>query len=333
MAFVKWTTLLAILSGSSGPQTVKEKASFVTQDLKRGAEEVYSQLLTSLKDLRESLSSKEGSELDSQDLDDAFRVMSFNIRWDDVEDKVNSWGQRKESVASTIRFHKADLVGLQEPFRGQMQELGELLPDYEWFGVGWEDGKDLGPVDPIMFRKSRFELLDCSSFYLSDTPNEPSKGWDAKFPRGVTWVKLRDKKSKRIFYFFNTHFDYHGRKARDESAILLQKKIKEIAGNTPFLVTGDFNLFPELEGEVTYKLLTEGKEAKLYDAQSTAQFPHHGPTGTWSGFKEAGQPGIKPDYIFVGPETRVITHGVLSDCFDGKFASDHLPVVSDMILP
>lgn len=268
---------------------------------------------------------------------EVFRAMSFNILW---QNELNSdfcpcsWEKRKEQIASMIRFHKADVIGLQEPFKQQLDDLLALLPDYDCYGVGWEDGEQKGPIDGILFKKNRFAKKATGHFFLSSTPSVPSISWNAKFPRGVTWVELEDKKTGKQFFVFNTHFDYHSKKARNESARLLRTKIGEIAGDRSFIVTGDFNLFPEMGEEETYKLLTkkQGQEPSLTDAKNKAYFPHHGPTGTWSGFKEAGQPGIKPDYIFVSKKISVMTHGVLSDCFDGLFPSDHLPVVSDLFI-
>jgi endonuclease/exonuclease/phosphatase family metal-dependent hydrolase len=261
--------------------------------------------------------------------DRLFRLMSFNVCLCASGDSGN-WDKRKNQVASTIRFHKVDLAGLQEPNAMQIEELAELLPDFEWYGVCLEDGCSRGSLNPIIYKKSRFELLEASYFYLSQVPDSCAIGWDAKYPRGTTWVKLRDRNSGQIFYFFNTHFDYHGTDSRENSADLLIQKIKEIVGDYPYVVTGDFNIFPSMRGDVTYNKLT--KDSLLMDAQIKTRHPHHGPTGSWSGFKEAGQPGIKPDYIFVRPDTIVETHGILSDNFDGDFPSDHLPIVADIAL-
>jgi len=249
--------------------------------------------------------------------DEAIRVMSFNVRSDD--DPIHVWAKRKDRVASVIRFHHADLIGLQEPGQAQLDDLTRALPEF---------GSFAGIFNPIFYRKSRLHLISSGGFYLSETPDQPSQGWDAKFVRATSWARFFDKKKKKEFVFFNTHFDYHGRLARNESTQLLKQKVTEISGKTPFVIAGDFNLFPELGGEETYKLLTQD----FADAQSSAQFPHHGPTGTWSGFKQAGQPGIKPDCIFIGPKIEVYLHGVLSDTFDGQFPSDHLPVVADLMI-
>ncbi len=266
--------------------------------------------------------------------EEMIRVMSFNVCCDDHVE--HNWHERKNSVLSVIRFHRADLIGFQEPSLSQIDDLTNALPEYLVFaGMTMKEG-ETATHDAVFFRKNRFELLDSGFFFLSPTPEEPSKGWEAKFPRGTAWVKLFDKRSGKNLYFFNTHFDYHSRIARDESAQLLRKKVTEIAGREPFIVAGDFNLFPTLGGEETYQILTGSsvtREGRAFvDAQKCARFPHHGPTGTWSGFKEAGQPGIKPDYIFVDGTIAVYLHGILADSFDGKFPSDHLPVVADLAI-
>lgn len=227
--------------------------------------------------------------------EEAFRVMSFNVRSDESDAKYN-WKLRKDRVVSIIRIHCADLIGFQEPSKNQVNDLEEALSDFGRFSLGLNDGRDAGFHDAILFRKSRFSLLDFGLFYLSATPQIPSRGWDAKFFRGVAWTKLFDKKKNKAFFLFNTHFDYHSRLARDESALLLREKISLIAREFPFVVTGDFNLFPELGGKETYRLLTDVQIAgrPLVDAQEVSLFPHHGPTGSWSGFKEAGSPGSSP---------------------------------------
>lgn len=259
------------------------------------------------------------------------RIMSFNIHFKDCEEKNPQeclWKFRKEFVASMIRFHHMDLIGLQEPTKDQLNDLINFLPEYQWYGIGLDDGKDKGPIDAIVFLKERFQIIESSHFYLSPTPQILSKGWNARFARGVTWAKLKDLKTNQILYFFNTHFDYHSILARNKSAQLLREKVMQISQNHPFIITGDFNIFPDLGGDETYKILT--RDNFLIDAQFKTELPHHGPTGTWSGFKEAGQPGIKPDYIFVNKKINVKSHGILADTFDGRFPSDHMPVVSEI---
>ena len=259
------------------------------------------------------------------------RVMTFNIRYDEPQDKENAWPNRKELVASMIRFHHADLVGVQEALARQLKDLDKLLPDYTWVGVGRADGKSAGEFSAILYRKSRFKYLESSTFWLSETPQVPSAGWDAAYPRIVTWVKLQDFQTRKIFFHFNTHFDHRGARARKESAGLLLDRIRQIARDLPVVVTGDFNFTESSEG---YQLLTGKKSEQLSalrDARYVSESGHHGPTSTFNEFK-ALVPGKKIDYVFVKGDIRVLQHGVLSDTWDGRFASDHLPVLAEIFI-
>lgn len=280
---------------------------------------------------KDTLSSSDSAGAIRAESESSIRVMSYNIQLKDCEEnnpKDCLWEVRKRYVASMIRFHNMDLIGLQEPTKDQLEDLNFLLSDYSWIGKGLEDDKMSGPINAVLFLKKRFEVLESSHFYLSSSPDEKSLSWNAKFLRGVTFAKIKDLQTNRTFYFFNTHFDYHSLLARNKSAQLLREKVMQISKNYPFVITGDFNIFPALAGEDTYKILT--RDNFLIDAQFRTKFPHHGPTGSWSGFKEAGQPGVKPDYIFVNKKVNVKSHGILADTFDGKFPSDHLPVVSEI---
>jgi len=257
------------------------------------------------------------------------RVMTFNIRYNEPRDGVNAWANRKTKVADVIRFHKADLVGVQEAQYNQLQDLEKLLPDFAWCGVG-RDGQEKGEFSAILYRKSRFKLLETKTFWLSETPEKVgAKGWDADFPRIVTWAKFRDNKSKKTFYHFNTHFDHIGARARTGSAKLLLVQIPKIAAKFPFVVTGDFNA---QENTNVYRILT-GKEEpgdfKLLDARYVSENGHFGGNSTFNAFKEL-EPDRKIDYVFVGDGVRVFEHGVLSDRWDGLWASDHLPVLAEI---
>ncbi len=263
------------------------------------------------------------------------RVMTFNIRYDEPRDKENAWPNRKEMVASMIRFHQADLVGVQEALERQMTDLEKLLPDYAWVGVGRADGKAGGEFSAIMYHKARFSRLESSTFWLSETPGVPSKGWDAAYPRVVTWVKLKDSTTGKLFFHFNTHFDHRGVLAREESARLLLKRINSIAGQLPVVVTGDFNFN---ESSIGYQILT-GKtlqkeirsQSSLRDARYLSQHGHHGPTSTFNEFK-ALIPEMKIDYVLVKGTVRVLQHGALSDTWNGRFPSDHLPVLAEIVI-
>ncbi|HKG22279.1 MAG TPA: endonuclease/exonuclease/phosphatase family protein, partial [Blastocatellia bacterium] len=156
------------------------------------------------------------------------RVMSFNIRYNNAEDKENAWPNRKRMAASMFRFHHVDIAGIQEALKGQIDDLELLLPGFAWCGVGRSDGKAEGEFSAILYRKERFKLLESSTFWLSETPEVAgSKGWDASLPRIVTWARFRDTQSKQTFFVFNTHFDHRGSRARAESARLLLARIEK----------------------------------------------------------------------------------------------------------
>jgi endonuclease/exonuclease/phosphatase family metal-dependent hydrolase len=263
------------------------------------------------------------------------RVMTFNIRYDEPRDKENAWPNRKELVASMIRFHHADLVGLQEALKRQIDDLQRLLPEYAWVGVGRDDGKVGGEFSAIFYRKSRFINLARATFWLSETPDVPSKGWDAAYPRIVTWVKLKDNATGKTFFQFNTHFDHRGVRAREEGGRLLLQQIDKIAGRLPAVVTGDFNF---KEDTVGYQILTgknpakdSGSHAVLQDARYLSKGGHHGPTSTFNEFKSL-VPDMKIDYVLIKGKVRVLQHGALSDTWNGRFPSDHLPVLAEVVI-
>src|SRR5215203_1932966 len=261
----------------------------------------------------------------------ALRVMTFNIRYNEPRDGVNAWANRKTKVRDVIRFHKADLIGVQEAQSNQLQDLEKLLPDFAWCGVG-RDGAGGGEFSAILYRKSRFKLIETKTFWLSETPEKAGrKGWDANFPRVVTWAKFQDTKTKKTFYHFNTHFDHIGKQARTESSKLLLAQIPKIAAGTPFVVTGDFNAEETTD---VYKILTGRQDGaasfKLIDARYVSKNGHFGGNSTFNNFKEL-EPGKKIDYVFVGEKTEVFEHAVLSDRWDGLWASDHLPVLAEIV--
>jgi endonuclease/exonuclease/phosphatase family metal-dependent hydrolase len=263
------------------------------------------------------------------------RVMSFNIRLNTPADSANAWPHRQEMVASMMRFHRADLAGVQEALQDQMDDLTNLLPEFGWMGVARDDGKEAGEYSAIFYLKERFAILEQNTFWLSETPETPgSMGWDAACVRIVTWAKYKDKKTGKAFYHFNTHFDHIGEKARQESAKLLLQKIGETAKGEPAIITGDFNA---TEDSPVYKILAAGSTGDsianaptlLRDARDISSQPHHGPDWTFHGFETVvDRPRI--DYIFVSKNVQVGQHGVLSDRWNGRYPSDHLPVLAEV---
>jgi endonuclease/exonuclease/phosphatase family metal-dependent hydrolase len=279
-----------------------------------------------------------------QPIDDtnAVRAMTFNIRYNNPQDGKNAWPHRKEKVASMIRLHRTDLAGLQEVQDDQLAELQKLLPEWKWAGLRSRGGKNEKGDEhvPILYRASRFELLDEGVFWLSETPEVPaSKGWDAAMTRICTWAKLRDRRTESTFFLFNTHFDHVGKAARTESAKLMMSKVAEIAKNQPATVIGDMNARDSSEAYAVFtgKQNEKPGEAssevfKLQDAMHASLRPHHGPTATFNAFGPL-QAENRIDFVFVTPTIKVLQHAVLSDQWDlGRWPSDHLPVLAEVLI-
>ncbi len=265
----------------------------------------------------------------------SLNIMTFNIRLATQADGYNYWGNRTDLVRSMIEYHDAEIVGLQEAMRVQLDDLARMLPNYEWYGVCRTDGTTTPDPDnefsAILYKKDRLERLDGATFWLSETPEIPgSKSWDAAITRIVTWAKFRDKQSGKEFFHFNTHFDHVGAKAREESAKLILTRIAAIAGDAPVVLTGDFNCEPT---DTPYLIITDKKDRRhLQDALFISKMPHHGPLSTWSGFSFPGVPGRRIDYIFVNDQISVLKHGILAESWSGRFPSDHLPVLAKMVI-
>jgi endonuclease/exonuclease/phosphatase family metal-dependent hydrolase len=233
-----------------------------------------------------------------------------------------------------VQFHEVDLLGVQEALRSQLDDMVKDMPEYAWFGVCRTDGNVQpnpdGEFSAILYRKDRFERLDGNTFWLSQTPEVVgSVGWDAAYPRIVTWAKFKDKQNGNIFYHFNTHFDHMGEQARAESAKLILKKIKEIAGEANVVLTGDFNCG---DTEPPYQNITDVTSPfHLTDTKVISKIPHHGPNASFAGtFQISGLIDHMIDFIFVRGKMEVLRHATLSDNWNGDLASDHLPVLAEV---
>ncbi|MFO7733134.1 MAG: endonuclease/exonuclease/phosphatase family protein [Candidatus Aminicenantes bacterium] len=263
----------------------------------------------------------------------AVRVMSFNIRFDNLADGANAWPLRKEMAAGVIDFHRVDVAGLQEALASQIKDLETLLPGYAWVGVGRDDGLEAGEFCPVFFRKDRFRLLESSTFWLSEEPQTPGLlGWDAACARVVTRARLRDLWTGRTLTVFNTHFDHIGETARRESAALVLAAVRKVAPGESVVLTGDLNCSRTDE---PYKALV-GTEirpgAALRDARDASRRPPFGPLSSFNGFRTEARVRPPIDHIFVGPGIEVTRAGVLPGAWDGRFVSDHNPVLAELVL-
>jgi endonuclease/exonuclease/phosphatase family metal-dependent hydrolase len=245
-------------------------------------------------------------------------IISYNIRLNVASDGVNAWPNRKDNVIALVKFHDADILCVQEALPEQFDALLENSK-FDVVGVGRDDGKRKGEFSAVYFDKERFAKKDGGTFWLSETPDVPSKGWDAALNRVCSWVKLYDKLNKKEFIVFNTHYDHVGVKARIESAKLLKQKIQQIAPDLPVVFTGDLNVTPETEAIATIKSF-------LIDAKDVSVEPPYGPTGTFNAFDFNSDLKNRIDYIFVNKGFKVQKFAVLTDSKDKRYYSDHLPV-------
>lgn len=246
------------------------------------------------------------------------RWATFNVRYDNPQDNQNNWKFRKGRVIQFIKDQKMDVVGMQEVLHSQFLDLKAGLPEYEGIGVGRDDGKTAGEYAPLFYRKDKYEVLDSNTFWLSEHPNIVGKmGWDAVCTRIATWAKFREKSTGKIFMAVNTHFDHIGTEARRQSALLIIKKIKEIVGNQPAVVTGDFNVTDQSEA---YQTMTTNAFV-MKDAYKVAR-KVTGVNYTFHDFaKIPAKDCEKIDFVFVTPQIEVVSsyipaevpHAILSD--------------------
>ena len=249
-------------------------------------------------------------------------VATYNLRYNNPKDGENAWPHRKQYVEALIRYHAFDIFGTEEGLIGMLDDLSSMK-EYAWIGKGRDDGKQAGEHSAIFYRKDRFELLNHGDFWLSKTPGKPSYGWDATGNRRIcTWGKFKDKTDSKEFYFFCVHFDDQGVVARQESGRLMVKKIKEIAGDKyPIFCVGDFNSTPETDQ-------IQRMQSLLRDSRKISLMPPYGPVGTFEGFNYASAPlKNRIDYIFVNHKIKILNYAVLTDSYDHRYPSDHLPVV------
>jgi endonuclease/exonuclease/phosphatase family metal-dependent hydrolase len=258
-------------------------------------------------------------------------VMTFNIRLNVASDSLNAWPYRKDKTVSQILFYEIQLLGVQEALHDQMIDMKNRLLKYKYVGGGRDDGKTKGEYSAIFYDTTRLQLLQSKMFWLSETPEIPgSKSWDAAITRMVTWARFKDRKTKKIFFAFNTHFDHIGKVARGESAKIVLNKVKEIAGAVPVVFTGDFNARPSDEPIVI--IMDKANPLHLTDAKEISQTPHYGPTGTFNAFQSKERDNDPIDYIFLKGKWKVLRHATISETWQGRFASDHFAVIARISL-
>lgn len=248
------------------------------------------------------------------------KMMTYNIKYDNVSDTVNNWNFRKEAMVDLVKHYQAEVVGMQEVLHNQLIYLDSSLNQYSYVGVGRDDGKTKGEYAPIFYDGRKLKVLKSNTFWLSETPEKVSKGWDASLERICTYALFENLQDHKRFWVFNTHFDHRGKEARANSTRLVIQKIKGInTENLPVAFMGDLNLAPE---EEPIRFL----QKQLTDGQMSTRKAFYGPTGTSNGFDPNRELKRRIDYIFVN-NFKVESYIHIDDRMENnKHISDHLPV-------
>ncbi len=261
-------------------------------------------------------------------------VMTFNIRLGTAEDGENHWDRRRELLFQVVRDEKADIVGLQEALRFQIDQIVSAVPAYAFVGVGREDGREAGEYSAILYRTARLRVLDSGTFWFSDTPETPgSATWGNRITRICTWARFADA-SNGSFYVFNLHLDHESQPSRERSVQLLATRIRERAVPAdPVIVTGDFNSDeqnPAMRWLLGEESALPGAGTRGIDLVDTfrAVHPDARRVGTFTEFKFGQIDERKIDYVLAGPGFTVRAARIVHTSRDGRYPSDHFPVVA-----
>jgi len=248
-------------------------------------------------------------------------IISYNIRYDNNWDIENSWKIRRNKISQILVQYSPSIIGIQEGLLNQVQYIDSSLIDYDYVGVGRDDGKKKGEFCAIYFDTTRYVLLKNSTFWLSETPDTISVGWDAALERICTYGLFKDRITKEELLVFNTHFDHIGVVAREKSSELILKRINKINHQSlPVILMGDFNSIPN--SSPVKEIKTE-----LSDALQISLEKLQGPRGTFNGFNEDLPIEKRIDYIFTN-DLKVLSYTHINDRLNNnRHISDHLPVM------
>ena len=248
-------------------------------------------------------------------------IISYNIRYDNNWDIENSWKIRRNKISQILVQYSPSIIGIQEGLLNQVQYIDSSLIDYDYVGVGRDDGKKKGEFCAIYFDTTRYVLLKNSTFWLSETPDTISVGWDAALERICTYGLFKDRITKKEFWVFNTHFDHIGVVARKKSSELILRRINKINRQSlPVILMGDFNSIPN--SSPVKEIKTE-----LSDALQISLEKLQGPRGTFNGFNEDLPIEKRIDYIFTN-DLKVLSYTHINDRLNNnRHISDHLPVM------
>jgi len=252
------------------------------------------------------------------------KVMTYNIRLDVASDGPDRWDLRKEAMAKMLSEHHPEIIGLQEAIYHQLAYLDSCLTNYQYIGVGRDDGKRGGEFSPLLFDTTQLKALKSGTFWLSETPDTVSVGWDAALPRVCSWAHFERKADGRRFWCFNTHFDHVGQTARVNSAKLIVKQIEALnPHDEAVVVMGDLNSEPDNE---VIAVLSEN----LSDAYVVSKTTVHSIEGTFNGFDLNAKADKRIDYVFV--RHFIANRLIHSDerRGNGRYISDHFAVEAEL---
>jgi len=253
------------------------------------------------------------------------KIATFNNQADLSKDH-HYWEDHAPRIKMLIDEMQWDVVGMQEPFWFQVQDMERMFPDYAWIGNS-TDGKiedGYWHYNPIFFRTDRLKLLDWGSFWFSETPEIPaSKSWDAHTSRFCVWAKFRDRRTGRIFFEFNCHFDHKGEIARQKAAETVLRKAAEIVGSHPFFINGDLNT---VQGTPAY--CTLAMSGVVMDTYFCAATRENTDIASWNNWKPAHKVSLPEnfDHLFISVGTKALSWKLITEKYNGNYPSDHFPI-------
>jgi endonuclease/exonuclease/phosphatase family metal-dependent hydrolase len=260
-------------------------------------------------------------------------VMTFNIRLGTANDGDNHWTRRREMLFEVIRTQNPDLIGLQEAFRFQIEEILSAVPGYAVAGVGRDDGKAGGETSAILFKAARFHVAESGTFWFSDTPDTPgTRTWGNRYNRVSSWARFIDRDGS-AFWHYNLHLDHESQPSRERSVELLLKRIEARRFPAePYVVTGDFNV-GEDNPALHYLVGAPGAAPGSRPLVDSFRVLHPDVTevGTFTAFTLGQTKGDKSDYVLGPRATKVIDAQILRTSQDGRYPSDHFPVTARLM--
>ena len=260
------------------------------------------------------------------------RLASYNIQYDAVGDSVAAWAVRRDIVRNLLDSCGFDIFGSQEPMTYQVEDIVEMCPQYAWIGESTDSVADPSKRhhNPVFYRRDRFTVLVCGAFWYADTPERRySRGWDSGYIRMCNWVKFRDRRSGKVFFVFNSHFDHIGREAPLRSAEMLPSRVRAIAGNAPAFCLGDYNVDQHSE---VYRIIVDSGVLEDSYVRAPERTGDGYPSYTaYRHITEAVEDARRIDCIFVTAPVRVLRWTLVRYHEEGRYGSDHLPVCIDAV--